>query len=223
MKTVVYLATKNLYSSASVCINSLHRNGNADEIFILTEGGFKKDGVTEIDVSGQTYFPKNNVNARKRWTWMALMKTAMTEIFPDKDKVLLLDCDTIVERDISPMWEYDIDYYGAVRQYDDGRQGRFTTGYYFNVGVLMCNLKKLRDGTEAEIRRRLNERDYTYPEQDAINEVCKDKITSLPSRYNYCPFTIDDGAVYIRHFAALPEWVDGYWFKKYEVKDGKHK
>ena len=149
-RTVVYLATKNLYSSASVCINSLQKNGNADEIFILTEGGFKKDGVTEIDVSGQTYFPKDNVNARKRWTWMALMKTAMTEIFPDKDKVLILDCDTIVEQDISPMWEYDIDYYGAVRQYDDGRQGRFTTGYYFNVGVLMCNLKKLRDGTEAE-------------------------------------------------------------------------
>ena len=221
MKTVVYLATKNLYSSASVCINSLQKNGNVDEIFILTEGGFHKDGVTEIDVSGQTYFPIYGMNYNTRWTWMCLMKTAMCEIFPDKDKVLILDCDTIVEKDISPMWEYGIDYYGAVRQYDDGRQGRFTTGYYFNVGVMMCNLKKLRDGTEAEIRRRLNERDYTYPEQDCINEVCRHHITSLPSRYNFCPFTIDDGQVYIRHFAALPEWVGGYWFKKYEVADGK--
>ena len=216
MKTVVYLATKNLYSSASVCINSLQKNGNADEIFILTEGGFKKDGVTEIDVSGQTYFSLDGENANTRWTWMCLMKTAMTEIFPDKGKVLILDCDTIVEKDISPMWEFDIDYYGACRQYDDGRNGMFTQNYYFNAGVLMCNLKKLRDGTEAEIRRRLNGRKYTYPEQDCINEVCRDHITTLPSRFNYCPFTLPDGEIAIRHFAACKEWVNGYFYRKYE-------
>ena len=147
---------------------------------------------------------------------MCLMKTAMTEIFPDKDKVLILDCDTIVEKDISPMWEFDIDYYGACRQYDDGRNGRFTQNYYFNAGVLMCNLKKLRDGTEAEIRRRLNEKEYTYPEQDSINEVCRDHITIFPSRYNHCQFTLLDYEIAIRHFAAFGDWVNGYWYKKYE-------
>ena len=68
MKTVVYLATKNLYRNASVCINSLLQNGNVDEVFILTEGGFHMDGVTEIDVSGQTFFPRDGVNASTRWT-----------------------------------------------------------------------------------------------------------------------------------------------------------
>ena len=220
MKTVVYLATKNLYRQASACINSLQQNGNIDEIFILTEGGFKMNGVTEIDVSEQMFFPKDNINAKKRWTWMVLMKCAMTEIFPDKDKVLILDCDTIVEKDISPMWGFDIDYYGMVRQYDDGRQGQFTQNYYFNAGVMMCNLKKLRDGTEAEIRRRLNEREYAYPEQDAINEVCKDHITVLPSRFNHCQFTLLDDVICIRHFAAFGDWVNGYWYEKYEVKNG---
>ena len=221
MKTVVYLATKNLYRNASVCINSLLQNGNVDEVFILTEGGFKMDGVTEIDVSEQTFFPKDGVNASTRWTWMVLMKCAMTEVFPDKDKVLLLDCDTIVEKDISSLWEYDIDYYGAVRQHGDGRNGKFTTGYYFNVGVLMCNLNKLRDGTEQSIRKALNEKWYRYPEQDAINDICRDHITSLPSRFNHCQFTLDDGMVYIRHFAACPEWVGNYWFKKYELTNGQ--
>ena len=221
MKTVVYLATKNLYKSASVCINSLQQNGNVDEVFILTEGGFHKDGVTEIDVSDQTFFPKDSMNAATRWTWMCLMKTAMTEIFPDNGKVLILDCDTIVEKDLSPMWEYGIDYYGACKQYDDGRQGNFTTGYYFNAGVLMCNLNKLRDGTEAEIRRRLNEKKYDFPEQDCINEVCRDHITLLPSRYNHCQFTLLDDEIVIRHFAAFGDWVNGYWFEKYEVLNGK--
>lgn len=217
MKTVVYLATKNLYKNASVCINSLQQNGNIDEIFILTEGGFKKDGVTEIDVSEQTFFPKDGINANTRWTWMVLMKCAMTEMFPDKDKVLILDCDTIVEKDLSPMWEYSIDYYGACKQYDDGRQNTFTTGHYFNTGVLMCNLKKLRDGTEAKIRKSLNEKWYLYPEQDCINEICRDHITLLPSRYNHCQFTLLDNEIAIRHFAAFGDWVNGYWFKKYEV------
>lgn len=216
MKTVVYLATKNLYPSASVCINSLRKNGNVDEVFILTEGGFHKDGVTEIDVSGQTFFPIDGMNYNTRWTWMALMKTAMTEIFPDKDKVLILDCDTIVEKDISSLWEYDLDYYGMARQHGDGRNGMFTTGYYFNAGVMMCNLNKLRDGTEAEIRRRLNEKKYTYPEQDCINEVCKDHITTLPGRYNSCQFVLQDSDIVIRHFAACPEWVSGYFYKLYE-------
>ena len=220
MKAVVYLATKNLYKNASVCINSVLQNGNIDEVYILTEGGFKKDGVKEIDVSGQTYFPRDNVNARKRWTWMCLMKTAMTEIFPDKEKVLILDCDTIVEKDISPMWDYDIDYYGMARQYDDGRQGQFTQNYYFNAGVMMCNLNKLRDGTEEKIRRALNEKDYLYPEQDAINEICKDHITALPSRYNTCQFMHLDDEIVIRHFAAFGDWVNGYFFKKYEVLNG---
>ena len=223
MKTVVYLTTKNLYNAASVCINSLQRNGKIDDVYILTEGGFRKDGVTEIDVSGQTFFPKGSMNYATRWTWMCLMKTAMTEIFQDKDKVLILDCDTIVEKDLSPMWEYDIDYYGMARQHDDGRMGRFTQGYYFNAGVMMCNLKKLRDGTEAEIRRRLNEKKYTYPEQDCINEVCKDHITTLPGRYNSCQFVLQDSDIVIRHFAACPEWVSGYFYKLYEGQDGKHK
>ena len=216
MKTVVYLATKNLYPSASVCINSLRKNGNIDEVFILTEGGFHKDGVTEIDVSGQAFFPKDSMNAATKWTWMCLMKTAMTEIFPDKGKLLILDCDTIVEKDISLLWEYDIDYYGMARQQDDGRMGRFTQGYYFNAGVLMCNLKKLRDGTEARIRKALNEKRYQYPEQDAINEICKGHITTLPSRYNFCPFTQADDNIVIRHFAACKEWVNGYFYKLYE-------
>ena len=222
MKTVVYLATKNLYKNASVCINSLLQNGNVDEVFILTEGGFYKEGVTEIDVSGQTFFPRDGENANTRWTWMCLMKTAMTDIFPDKDKVLILDCDTIVEKDLSPMWEYDIDYYGAVKQFDDGRQNHFTTGYYFNAGVLLCNLKKLRDGTETRIRKALNEKRYDFPEQDAINEICKDHITVLPSRYNHCQFMPLDDEIVIRHFAAFPNWVNGYWFEKYEVKNGEH-
>lgn len=221
MKTVVYLATKNLYKPASVCINSLQQNGNVDEIYILTEGGFKKNGVTEIDVSEQTFFPKDGVNAKSRWTWMVLMKTAMTEIFPDKDKVLILDCDTIVEHDISSLWELDLDYYAMARQYDDGRQGEFTQGYYFNTGVMMCNLKKLRDGTEAKIRKALNEKWYLYPEQDCINEICKDHITVLPSRYNTCHFTHLDDVIYIRHFAAFSDWVNGYWFEKYGGQNGK--
>ena len=223
MKTVVYLATKNLYRQAAACINSCLQNGNIDEVFILTEGGFPYYSfrVHEIDVSGQTFFPKDSMNVNTRWTWMCLMKTAMTEIFPDKERILILDCDTIVEHDISSLWNLDIDYYAMARQYDDGRQGRFTQNYYFNAGVLMCNLKKLRDGTEKRIRKVLNEKKYDYPEQDAINEICKDHITVLPSRYNTCQFTHLDDVIYIRHFAAFGDWVKGYWFEKYEVKNGE--
>jgi len=45
---------------------------------------------------------------------MALIRVALGKIFPDLDKVLSLDVDTIVNENISELWDIDIsDYYIA--------------------------------------------------------------------------------------------------------------
>lgn len=50
---------------------------------------------------------------------MILLKTAFTKLFPDLDKILALDVDTIVVNNISKLWELDLnDYYVAAVEED---------------------------------------------------------------------------------------------------------
>lgn len=220
MKTVVYLATRNIYRNLFVCMESVLKNGCIDEVvFLIEDDEFPyplADNVLVINVAKQKYISKRTENAKRYWTWMCMMKCTMTKYFPDKDRVLILDCDTIVEKDISGLWNLDLTgyYYAAVKQKTDGRQGEFTKGDYFNTGVLLCNLEKLRDGMEDHLIYRLNTNDYKFPEQDCINRYCEGNILPLAGRYNSCFCCVEDKDIYIRHYAADPEWVERYGYGK---------
>jgi len=149
---------------------------------------------------------------------MVLLKAALSKLLPRYDKVLFLDCDTIVEHDISALWDIDLTgyYYAAVPQIDDGRGGRFTKGAYFNVGVLMCNLAEIRsDEKDDEIINTLNTHDYEFCEQDCITQLCENRIYPLLGRYNVCQFTTPDTEKYILHFAAKGGWVNSNFYHYY--------
>ena len=223
MKTVIYGATRNIYPNLVPCMNSVLLNGNIDEVILLIEDDIfplARTKLTEkvkvINVAEQKWFDKNGVNARKRWTYMTLIKVCASKLIKC-DKALFLDCDTIVEKDLSSLWEIDLSdyYYGAVLQPDDGRCGRFKKGDYFNAGVLLCNLKNLRNGTDDLLIKALQDKDYEFPEQDAINELCEGRILSLPGRYNVSPFTVKDTEVSILHFAADRNWINNEYARKY--------
>ena len=227
MKTVVYGATRNIYKQALVCINSCIKNGNIDRVVLLAEDPEIKlpkkfPDFEIIDVSNQRYFDFNSQNALRHWTWMVLMKAALSKVFTDEDVVLWLDCDTLVFKDISNLWDLDLNdyYYAMVKQFSDGRKGTFHRGDYFNAGVMMCNLKKLRkDQKDDEIIDYLNTRSYDFPEQDCINKLCEGKIKPLPGRYNTCDFNVPDDDIYIRHYAADGSWINGTLYRLYEVED----
>ena len=212
-KIAVYGATRNLYARAMDCAVTALDNGHVDRIYILTEDDDVKTPRPEIqtiNVARQIYFSKTGPNATKRWTWMVLIKAALSQLFPELDLVLWLDCDTIVHHDLSELWQLDMTdyYYGMALQYDDGRQGKFSEGRpYFNAGVMLCNLKRLRDmRLDHLLINSLNQLPYEFNEQDAINELCQDRILTLPGRYNVSDYTVPDGETWIRHYAADPTW-----------------
>lgn len=171
-------------------------------MIVLAEDDFINKPITckVINVADQKLFDPYGINARKRWTWMSLMKCALANVLTNYDKVLFLDCDTIVEHDISELWDINMDgyYYAGVKQ--PQLSSDFFT--YINTGVLMCNLKELRDGKEDELIRCLNAKDYAFPDQDVINERCQGKIYQLKGRYNRCEWTEQDTETYITHYAV---------------------
>ena len=227
-KLVVYAATRNMYRNALVCANSVIRNGNIDKVVLLSEDwhlsvpGWFSENFEIKDLSFQEFFDRTGPNATKRWTYMVLMKAALSKIFTEYDRVLFLDCDTIVEHDISQLWDLDMKgyYYAAVPQIDDGREGEFSQGAcYYNAGVLMCNLAELRArGMDDYLIQALNTVDYKFCEQDAINKLCWGRILPLPGRYNVSNYTVPDTETYIKHFAANGNWIYGPEFRKYDVE-----
>ena len=221
-KLVVYAATRRLYHNALVCINSALQNGGIDRALLLCEDEtllYKlPDRVQIMDVSKQTYFRKYGPNYSKYWTYMTMMRLALSKLLPDCSRALWLDCDTIVKHDISELWDLDMtDYYFAAV-----REPRKSTDsmLYINAGVLMCNLEKLRaDGMDDFLIREVDTRDYDFVDQGCIVRNCQGRILELPGRYNTSRFTQPDTEIWIRHYAANKDWIFNDQYKKYKSKE----
>ena len=118
------------------------------------------------------------------------------------DKIIYLDCDTVVDKDIADLWEYDISEYmaGIIEDEDsvlnNTRLNLSKAHTYFNAGVLLLNLKVLREFN-------LKEKAFTYlrdnihkiklQDQDILNGIFESKCLRLPLKYNvnttmYSPF-----------------------------------
>ncbi len=109
----------------------------------------------------------------------------------DVDKIIYLDSDVIVLDDIYELWEFDIKDYliGAVEdKYSElmGWRANLEDGdIYINSGVMLMNLKKFREeNIEKQLFDKLREEHNDYSDQDAINDICRDKILYLPLKYN---------------------------------------
>ena len=104
---------------------------------------------------------------------MALIRAALTKVFPTLDKILSLDVDTIVNENISELWDIDLSnyYFAACREPD----ATLSTDTYLtiNAGVMMINLNKLRaDKKDDEIINEINTKYYKFDMQDAYPEFC---------------------------------------------------
>lgn len=208
LKTAVYLGTRNLYPDMVTAVKSLLKNSPVEQVwFLIEDDKFPYPLPPEVrvkNVAKQKYFPPGGPNYDSHWTWMVLMKAALPKLFPKLDRILCLDCDTIVEDDISALWELPLEeeYFAAVAEIPQSREHGYT---YYNMGVAMFNLKKLRDGKCDEVIAALNERAFDYPEQDALNELCKGRILRLPGDWNITDCTGGFMERKIRHYAGETE------------------
>ncbi|WP_029179510.1 glycosyltransferase family 8 protein [Streptococcus suis] len=124
-------------------------------------------------------------------------RMAFASLLPDLDRILYLDSDILAQKDLQPLWETPLDgaYMAAVSEppseggFDYRRSiGMTDPTYYFNSGVLLMDLKKIR---EDKIESLLFECGHTIKDkirlqdQDIINVALEGKIKSLDPIYNY--------------------------------------
>ena len=206
MKHIILAADDNyaipcMVTIASILSNNVPENCN---INVLTEG-FNEENTKLFEKLRQEFVGASiNIVVVDK----ALIKGAIvTERFPisnffrllvpmffDFDKALYMDCDIIVNDDISELWNTDLGDMACGIIEDQAceditlhnRIHTFTP--YYNAGVLLMNLDVWR---KENISQRLVEymKDYPerclYPDQDAINAILVGKLMPLPYRFNF--------------------------------------
>ena len=217
-KIAVYAGTRNIYQDMVPAAKSLLIHSDVDKIYFLIEDDefpYPLSSKIEcINVSHQAYFRADGPNFSSSWTYMVLMRAALSKLFPQDDTILSLDVDTIVNENISTLWNVNIDdyYLAAVKE-----EHKSTDDFlYINMGVVLFNLKKLReDYKDDEIIEALNTKYYEYNEQDCINELCQGYIYRLPADYNINNWTIGAKHRKIIHYAAVKKWQEMPLVKHY--------
>jgi len=205
-KHALYSGSANLYGDMQTAAKSLIANSDVDKVWVLTEGGFDyylPDICEVVDVSGQTYFPKDSPNMGSPFSYLSLMRAALA-LMPELshvDRILSLDVDTICRMNVSDIWSMPIDdcYFSASRE----DASCFKNMLYCNTGVTLYNLEKLRDGKAQEVVDCLNWRRFPNIEQDVFSFLCQGHIHDMPSEYNCTRFTAATNNVRIMHFAGF--------------------
>lgn len=205
-KAAVYSGTKNVYQELLTAAKSLLEHSDVEKIYFLIEDDiFPYELPKEIEcinISNQVYFDKNGPNYDNVCTYMVLLRAAYSKIFPNLDRILSIDMDTIVNENISDLWDLDLTnyYIAAVEETELSEK----EGSYFNMGVAMLNLKKIReDKKDDEMIEAINTYWYRYKEQDCFNEFFRGHALILPSDYNCCMQAAEPQREKITHFAGL--------------------
>lgn len=211
MRAAVYSGTRNLYPDMATAAKSLLFHDGADKVYFLIEDDafpeWLPPQIETINVSGQGFFPKTGANFKTAFTYMSLLRVCYTKLLPELDKVLQLDVDTIVDDDISYLWEVDLDgkWFAAVHE-DFSTYKPFGRTYY-NIGVAMFNLAQIRaENADELLIDYLNTTAVPYIDQDAWNRYGIGKDVKLPVRYNESMVTGYTDSPAIVHFAGYRDW-----------------
>lgn len=222
MKHAAYCGTREVYDDMEMSAKSLVANGGVDIVhFIIEDEAFPRplpEMVVCHDASKQEFFTPDGPNMGSRYTYMAMMRIALCHVLPDVDRVLSLDTDTVISKDVGEMWDWPIEdcYFAATPEWSRSENGL----QYCNMGVAFYNLEKLRDGKADECIEVLNRRRYPWVEQDVASYLCQGRIYEMPTKFNSNWWT-DKGEgrrkAAITHYAGIKrsDWVRRPLAKKY--------
>jgi len=146
-----------------------------------------------IDVSGMV--EAEATYSRAHYSVEMYYRILIPELLDMYDKAAYLDCDLIVRRSISDLYNIELgdSYLAGVRNFCNQSMFNWVKNslkldpeQYINTGVLLFNNKLFRS-SDAKQRcfQLLKSRDFlACPDQDMLNFACKDKIKIIDSGWN---------------------------------------
>lgn len=142
--------------------------------------------VTLFDLSEKfnSYLPLANMSTR--FTPLCMLRLFADGVEELPDKLLYLDSDVICRKDISALYNTDIEdveILGVPDRYGKWFFGNILKHDYLNSGVLLMNMKSIRkSGLFPKCREMCREKKMFMPDQSALNKLAKKR--KLPVIYN---------------------------------------
>lgn len=219
--SVVFATDENYLFYTVVAITSMAENAKEDtfyHIYILVSGELEKGHSLLSEVQNRYSNVKisllpvkeyafrdvhiNNSHVTKA-TFYRLLLGELLQV----DKCLYLDSDIIVNEDLQELYEVELgsEYIAGVRDLwidlmDESakEQRRIKVNLpsmeqYINAGVLLFNLRKIRNDNLTERFCDHMKIDYPYEDQDIVNVCCYGHIKRLPAKWNL--FTLFMGQI----------------------------
>ena len=152
----------------------------------------------------------------------ALIKFELPYYYSQIDNVLYLDSDILVKGNLEELLNTDIsgcyvaasyEFYCHLDRIRYSLHRSVSNDFYFNSGVMLMNLKKMREDTIPELLwdYKLNKAKTRLMDQESLNAVCGAKSIHLPIVWNFNPrflsrkYLAEINKVYLTNFSSVDE------------------
>lgn len=179
----------------------------------LAEPGFN---IEFHDISACVESISKKLHTRDYYSKTTYFRLFIPKLYPEIDKALYLDCDIILRSDVGELFDTELgdNLVGAVPDefvlsverlhgYVTKRIGVENYSDYFNAGVLIMNLKAMREyDFEQKFIEVLSEIKFDVAQdQDYLNAICKSKKVLIDKEWNIMPgFSSDKKSVKLVHY-----------------------
>ena len=177
----------------------------------------KKIFVSFFNVTVKVHSLSVKLDVRDYYTITTYYRLFLPDLFPTFSKGLYLDSDIVLCDDVAKLYFTDLgdNLVGAVPDASVQLFSEFSNYVekvlnvdhtkYFNAGILLMNLKKLREfGLERRFISLIKKVTFKVAQdQDVLNYLCKDRVTYLDPRWNVMPLGEEVKDPYLIHYNLM--------------------
>ena len=237
-KIPIFFAVDDAYIPfLAVTIQSILENKNNKDLYIIKilYTNISKENINEIlkyskdnvniefvNVKKPLEKLKDKLFVRDYYSDATYYRILIPNIYKEYDKILYLDADIVVLDDIAKLYNVNLEdnLIGGVPEPWFKEYKEFQTyaekvievsSYkkYINVGVLLMNLKELRNlDFENVFISLLDSVRYTLlQDEDYINRICRERIKYVDEEWNVCGYLYNKPNPKIVHYTIFKPWL----------------
>ena len=207
---------KNLYKLRILYTNINQENQNKIK-------KYENDNIKIEFVNVQNNLEKleGNLLTRDYYSNATYYRVLIPNLYPQYDKVLYLDADIVILDDIAKLYHKNIsnyliagvsehwfDKYRELQEYAEKVIGVSSYKKYINAGIMLMNLKELRNiNFEEKFVHLLENVKYVFAQdQDYFNRICKGRIKYLNEYWNAGGYIYNKRNPKIVHYTVYKPW-----------------
>jgi len=195
-------------------IKVLYTSIDVDDIKKISKYENDKVDIEFVNVTNYVKEFQDKLFTRDYYSETTYYRLFIPNLYPEYDKAIYLDSDCILLTDISELYNIDITNYllaaspdevianyEVFQEYVEKVIGIKTYQNYFNAGVLLMNLKELRDfNLQDKFIYLLGTTKYAVvQDQDYLNRICKGRVKIIDASWDKMPIG-EEIPAYLIHF-----------------------